>query len=713
MIEDVLKLCRYFGSCLLPLRDGDKMPRLARWQDLKLTEEQIVSAWESWPRANVGLRTGATGWVAIDCDGEQWLQWAKDTLPPTPLETISGSGKGGHLIYRWPRGLAVPKQRIARGEGKHEGVDFYGDGGQIVLPPSIHPSGGVYRWRNGGDLPDHALVPVFDLAWLPEEQKPQQQTVRNDGPPAPTTRGGMSLIDRARRWMAKRDPAIEGNQGDLHTFTTAATLVRDFGLDMSEAWPLLVEWNDTCQPPWRHGDLRAKLQSAARNGSHAIGNKATTNAPPPGGYAAALAADVAAWNTPTAPTPPVELQLPDVTTRGAPRKDSTANTVALLQHYGVRVRYNLMTHGHEIVIPDFIVAEERARNAGLSWVCNRAADHGLSRAAIPFHLEELAREYHPVFDWATSQDWDGVNRLDDLLNSIELQPQADGDFCGLLIHRWLISAAAAILPDHRGQFAAQGVLVIQGEQGAGKTRWVRSLAPPTGNDWVLTGRMLDPRDRDSVQQATSAWIAELGEVDATFRKADIAAIKAFVTQDSDTYRSAFAKREEKVKRRTVFVASVNEAEYLVDTTGNRRWWTVPIKRCHPDHGINLQQFWAQMISEARAGARYWLNDDECARLAEINAHHEPDDALASEVRDTWAPAPFDVSAAKGHSLSEVCRALPSYESGKAPTPREQHRIVSELRRMGVSSKRTRHGRVYFVAHRNPMTSNPIHDWRVA
>ena len=722
----------------------------------------VQAYWGQHPDANVGLICGSTGWVALDLDGDAWLTWALQHFPPTPLRSISGSGHGGHLIYRWPVGVPVAKRRIlAPGLADsrvdksvhHQGGDLYGDGSQIVLPGSVHPSGGLYRWAFDGPLPPVEQVPVFDLAWLPAPAAqpalamPATTATRASTPPA-------GAADRAYRraeaWLAKRDPAVQGQRGDDHTFVTCANLVRDFGLDEADAWELLQPWNATCSPPWSDAELRAKLHSAMRSASGTA--KAERPMDAEGlGYQAELAEGLATWRaeaattgiglrgfhddppaapavvaaaspsgkqgkrattaTPAAAPAPAPAGAPapaapgsgrivwPVRRGGQPVKDHLANTRALLAHYGVDVRYNLMTHALEVQIPGFKPNAERAGNTTLDWVENRAADHGLARAPIYKHLNELAVEYHPVLQWVQSKAWDGVDRLPELLATLQLQTQADPELCGLLVTRWLMGCAAAILPDFAGQFTAQGVLVAQGEQGRNKTRWLRSLAPP-GSGWVLTGRTLDPRDRDSVQAATSVWLCELGEVDATFRKIDIAALKAFVTQDADTYRSAYARREERVTRRTVFFASVNDPQYLVDKTGNRRWWTVPIERCNADHRVDVQQLWAQVVELVRqSGARWWLDEGELGRLADVNIEHEPDDALAAEVRDTWQPAVFDVAnAPRGVSLAQVCRGLPSFEN-KTPTPAETHRIVQALRELGAATRRDNRGRVYYVERR--------------
>ena len=746
MLQTALQLLSY-GLDVHPLKPRDKAPAGldgygTGWREAKWGPKELAAHWQKWPDANLGLRCGSTGWVALDLDGDEWVEWALQHFPPTPLRTVSGSGKGGHLIYRWPIGTPVPKRRLdvpdlpdSRRDKAHthKGGDLYGDGSQIVLPPSVHPSGGLYRWDFDGPLPPVETVPTFDLAWLPTAttatRAPSEATGLSQREAPGLSQRDKRLV-RAEAWMARRDPAIQGNGGDQHTFVTCATLLRDFELADGEAWELLQAWNARCVPPWSDANLRKKLASARKSAS---GGPKAERPMEGGGYAAELQAGAAEWRAEAEQTgiglqpffddddPPAAPAAPDaaatrkrattatpapkearlvfpVREKGKPVKDHARNTQALLQHYGAEVRYNLMTHQLEVQIPTFKVHQERSANVALDWVENRAAEHGLARAPILKHLNELAQEHHPVLQWVQSRPWDGVDRMPELLASVELQQSVtDRDLCSLLIYRWLVGAAAAILPDFDGRFAAQGVLVFQGEQGRAKTRWLRSLAPP-GSAWVLTGRMLDPRDRDSVQAATSVWLCELGEVDATFKRSDIAALKAFVTQESDTYRSAYARREERVIRRTAFFASVNPEHYLVDKTGNRRWWTVPIERCHPEHGIDVQQLWAQMAVEARQpAARWWLDDDELARLSEVNSDHEPDDALAAEVRDHWqACTPFDVARPpRGVSLAEICRALPSF-ANKTPSPTETHRIVQALRDAGVQGRKDKKGRVYYA-----------------
>lgn len=72
----------------------------------------------------------------------------------------------------------------------------------------------------------------------------------------------LTIVERARRCVATRPPAIAGAGGHAATFGVACLLVHGFGLSPDEAMPLMEEYNATCSPPWNERDLRHKLTSA-------------------------------------------------------------------------------------------------------------------------------------------------------------------------------------------------------------------------------------------------------------------------------------------------------------------------------------------------------------------------------------------------------------------------------------------------------------------
>ena len=73
----------------------------------------------------------------------------------------------------------------------------------------------------------------------------------------------LTVIERARKYVAKCPSAISGQRGHDATYHVAAVLVHGFALGEPDALTLLREWNCSCVPPWAESDLQYKIKSAA------------------------------------------------------------------------------------------------------------------------------------------------------------------------------------------------------------------------------------------------------------------------------------------------------------------------------------------------------------------------------------------------------------------------------------------------------------------
>jgi len=106
----------------------------------------------------------------------------------------------------------------------------------------------------------------------------------------------MELIERARRYLSRMEPAIEGSHGSDRTFAAAAVLVHGFALDKEAALALLREWNGThCRPPWSERELIHKIESAtARPSEKPHGFLIGTESPTPAHHGAPIKT-VPAW----------------------------------------------------------------------------------------------------------------------------------------------------------------------------------------------------------------------------------------------------------------------------------------------------------------------------------------------------------------------------------------------------------------------------------
>jgi len=298
------------------------------------------------------------------------------------------------------------------------------------------------------------------------------------------------------------------------------------------------------------------------------------------------------------------------------------NLREICRRLGVLIRYNVISKEEEILIPDEAFTLDNAANASIGYLISWCARFGMPSGNLGDYVTYLADKnlHNPVANWITSRPWDGEDRLPALYATItaegeDTDPRAR-ELKEILIRRWLISAVAAAFEPNG--VSAHGVLVLQGSQYVGKTKWFKSLVPDHLGV-VQDGMMLRPDDRDSVKQVCSFWLVELGELDATFRKSDIAALKSFITRKNDVLRRAYARRDSQFARRTVFFGSVNPKEFLHDATGNRRYWTIACKRIDHSHSIETQQLWAQVLTIYQSGEPYYLQPEE---MNALNDHNE-------------------------------------------------------------------------------------------
>ncbi len=174
-LDAVLRYIR-LGWPVLPVRAGTKKPWTHRWSETASTDSGIVRAWwQQWPNANIGILTGEdSAFVVLDIDPDKGgdgslykLIKQHGALPPS-VESLTGGG-GRHILFKHPGG------RIPNSAGKlGAGLDILGDGGFVVAPPSLHPSGHRYAWVRApgeielADLPEWLKVLVTE----PEPKRP-------------------------------------------------------------------------------------------------------------------------------------------------------------------------------------------------------------------------------------------------------------------------------------------------------------------------------------------------------------------------------------------------------------------------------------------------------------------------------------------------------------------------------------------------------------
>lgn len=324
-----------------------------------------------------------------------------------------------------------------------------------------------------------------------------------------------------------------------------------------------------------------------------------------------------------APRANVDIYTPlvDLSNQGKPLA-TIDNLQEVCERIGITIRYNVIKKDQEILIPGESFLQDNADNASFAVLESWCAKFRMPIGNLSSFVTYLADKnpFNPVANWITSKPWDGRSRLQQLFDTVtEKQPRTlpNGQrLRDVLIRRWMLSAVEAAFNPHG--VSAHGVLVFQGDQYVGKTAWFKKLVPES-LDVVQDGMLLKPEDKDSVKQVCSFWLVELGELDGTFKKSDISALKAWITKRQDVLRLPYARKDSRFARRTVFFGSVNPKAFLHDTTGNRRYWTIEVASLNLNHGIDMQQLWAEVYELLQQGDSYYLTGEE---MDALNSHNE-------------------------------------------------------------------------------------------
>jgi predicted P-loop ATPase len=245
-------------------------------------------------------------------------------------------------------------------------------------------------------------------------------------------------------------------------------------------------------------------------------------------------------------------------------------------------------------------------------------------------VETVARDrtFHPVREYLDSLRWDGVRRLDTWL-TIYLGA-ADSPYVRAVGPRWLISAVARIF--HPGA-KADCALILEGPQGIKKSTALSIMAKP----W-FTDRLSDLGSKDAAMETNGVWIIEIAELE-TMSRAEVSAIKAFMSRTHDRFRPPYGKRLVDLPRQCVFAGSINpEGGYLKDATGARRFWPVVCGQIDIDALTrDRDQLWAEARERVRNGEPWWLETPELnACAAEEQADRYQGDAWEEVIRDYLA-----------------------------------------------------------------------------
>lgn len=212
-----------------------------------------------------------------------------------------------------------------------------------------------------------------------------------------------------------------------------------------------------------------------------------------------------------------------------------------------------------------------------------------------------ANSFHPVRDYLDAIVWDGKKRVDTLL--IDHLKVEDTLYSRTVTRKTLVAAVARIFSPG---IKFDNMLILEGNQGIGKSSFIQSLALGWFTDDV------GDLHKGTIENMKGKWIGEIGEL-TQYRKAEVDHIKAFLSRQVDRMREAYGKRSKDFRRHWIMIGSTNDDGGYLKDEENRRFWPV---RCHRTTFIppltvdEAAQIWAEALAMYRRGESLNLDSQE-------------------------------------------------------------------------------------------------------
>lgn len=332
--------------------------------------------------------------------------------------------------------------------------------------------------------------------------------------------------------------------------------------------------------------------------------------------------------------------------------------------------------------------EGRAAGEGRPWLdvdtvrtsawLSEAHDLDVSHENIIQAVNMVSRlnAFHPIRDYLKGLKWDGVNRAGELFT--RYFGAMDSSYVRSVGRCFLIGLVARVMEPG---CKMDTMVVLEGNQGIGKSTALRTLI---GDAWFSN---TPPKigDRDAFISLLGKWLIEWGELVSLLRVGSEQS-KCFLSSAVDHYRGVWAKIPESVPRQCVFVGTTNAEQYLMDETGNRRFWPVKCGRFIDIDALRRDRdmLFAETMGLYNGGHKWYFDDTEIIRQAAV----ETDLRFAGDVWEervaTWLAVRRNVS------TSEILKDCLLIEPGRW-SRRDEMRVAVVLKGLGYERRRVYHG----------------------
>ena len=301
--------------------------------------------------------------------------------------------------------------------------------------------------------------------------------------------------------------------------------------------------------------------------------------------------------------------------------------------------------------------------------------------------------YNPIQHYLENlPQWDGQNHVARLFSRLPGLSTEQHNFLAI----WLRSVVAHWLQMDM-LHGNECVPTLIGAQGCGKTTFLRRLLPVDLREYHLDHLNLSNKF-DKEMALTNNLLVNLDELDA-IRPTQHAALKQTLSKSKVNGRPIYGASQEDRVRYASFTATTNNPHPLTDTTGSRRYicLTIPEGQYIDNTGdINYDQLYAQVLHELREQkAPYWFNNDEVARIQQLNQNYMEKKDIAEMVEACFRK-PQEGETVKAINGSQMLKIIQSKYTSLVINHSVKCHLSTALKELGYDSKDCHHVTHYFA-----------------
>lgn len=716
-----------------PIENGWTTGPRKTWKELQGTYE---------PGYNVGVRTGEASQIGenylacIDVDikepsaRKEALTKLKELIGEAICpEVRSGSGNGSRHLYCITK---KPFKMITVAKEKTWEICIYSDGRQMVISPSIHPSGRAYEWKVPVD--DTSNFPLLSFTKLLTSNSETKSNRIISTKKEAAERSEDFAIDEGLdiRWMPEvtdkiraliekgiwRGKVIEDRSAYL---LVAATSLVSAGLDINQVLTVLTDQTTFLgKCAYDHAKTNVRKRAALwlhnytvkrvlkERDARSVFKKASEYEPEVGldeETAAKQGREVKAqrnWLQ--------ELKRTGKDGDGPPA--STFRNVELIlcndvnplvakrDIFAYRDVYGCATPWGGVegeLIGDDDIAKIKF------WLSNHWRME-VSKEILYDSLTVIScrNSFDPVKDWLESlEQWDGKKRLDTWLSK-NFEAEGEPEYLAQVFRKWVV---AMVMRQYNPGAKFDWMPIFDGAQGVGKSSFGRLLV----GDKHFLDWLPNLADKDSALALQGIWGVEMGEL-ATMRRNEIEVIKGYVTRTVDKVRPPFGRKPIESPRRCVFYGTTNRDTYLRDETGNRRFKPIMVGALNFHQ---LEEDRAQLFAEAKYLYENFIETEMTmelegkARIYEAKIHAEKmvqDDAFVMmEIIEDY----FLKQRKTGEIIDPKKFLINELFTGQGPLPRwtqnaRNHQFAAKALKMLGADKWKSHGQRVWKLAKGPL-----------